>query len=506
MTPADAQYLHDLIDWHAERAPDSLAVIDPLLGEFNFAHYKDSTEHLADVLREKGVVAGDRVLVVAENCYAALVSIFAVSRLGGYAIPVNSRMTALEIQRVIKHATPSAAIYTIGASQDSAKHAAAVDAEELDTAYGKIALARLGDNDPFALDDDNLAILLYTTGTTGDPKGVMLTHKNVIFGGKAAADVRELTPADRLYGVLPVTHVFGVAAMMTACAYSGTTLQLERRFTAEALFTALKSGVTGFPGVPQMHAHLMQYAAERGIQTLDSKSLRYVTSGAAPLDPVWKRKAEAFYGVPLQNGYGMTESTAGSCVTATTEMGIPDTSVGRPYPGVEIELDKTIASSSGDPDTGEVLVRGWNVMKGYFRNPEATKQTFTEDGWLRTGDLGRFDDDGNLHIVGRCKELIIRGGFNVYPPEVEAALNDHPQVIQSAVVGHSIDGNEEIFAFVQCADPEKLEADTLKAFVAERLTAYKRPTRIVISAELPVAATGKVLRHKLVEYFKEQLE
>ncbi len=505
MNPVDPQYIHDLIDWHAERAPDSLAVIDPLLGEFSYAHYKDSSEHLADILRGRGVVTGDRVLVVAENCYATLVAIFAVSRLGGYAIPVNSRMTAIEIRRVIKHATPSAAIYTTGASKDSAKHAEAAGAEDFDTAYGQIAVARLGDNDPFALEDDNLAILLYTTGTTGDPKGVMLTHMNLILAGKLAVDVRELTPADKIYGVLPLTHVFGVAAIMTSCAYSGSTLQLEPRFTAEAVFNALKSGVTGFPGVPQMHALVMQYAAERGIEKLNSKTLRYVTSGAAPLDPLWKRKAETFYGVALQNGYGMTETSAGVSVTSSKEMGVPDTSVGRPIPGVEVKLDKSISSTSDDPDTGEVLVRGWNIMKGYFRNPEATKQTFTEDGWLRTGDLGRIDDDGKLHIVGRCKELIIRGGFNVYPPEVEAALNDHPLVIQSAVVGHTSNGNEEIYAFVQCADPEKLDADTLKAFVSERLTAYKRPTRIIIATELPAAATGKVLRHKLVEHFKDQL-
>jgi acyl-CoA synthetase (AMP-forming)/AMP-acid ligase II len=199
----------------------------------------------------------------------------------------------------------------------------------------------------------------------------------------------------------------------------------------------------------------------------------------------------------------MTESTAGVCGTRNS-IGSPDISAGFPLPETEIRLDASV-SAAGDPDAGEILVRGPQVMKGYFRNPAETARTIDADGWLRTGDLGKIDEAGNLHVVGRCKELIIRGGFNVYPPEVEAALNDHPDVIQSAVIGNVTDGDEEILAFVQCADPATLDQDALAAFVAKRLTGYKRPSRIILTTELPAAPTGKILKQKLASVFAEQL-
>ena len=257
------------------------------------------------------------------------------------------------------------------------------------------------------------------------------------------------------------------------------------------------------PAVPQMHALLMQYTRDQGMTRLEGSRLHYVSSGGAPLDPAWKCKAEAFYGMALQNGYGMTESTAGICGTRNP-IGTPDVSVGPALPGVEVRIDPDTQDEHG---VGEVLTRGPHVMKGYFRNPDETARAIRPDGFLRTGDLGRFDAEGNLHIVGRSKELIIRSGFNVYPPEVEAALNDHPLVVQSAVVGRRVaGGNEEVLAFVQCADPAKVDEATLKEFVAGRLSSYKRPSRILIVDQLPAAATGKVLKHRLLGAFADRLD
>ena len=226
------------------------------------------------------------------------------------------------------------------------------------------------------------------------------------------------------------------------------------------------------------------------------ETLRYVSSGAAPLDPDWKRRAEHFFGIPVQNGYGMTEASAGICLTQHKDSN-PDISVGKPFPGVEVRLDKQ-AKGAGD-GVGEVQVAGGGVMKGYYRNDEGTAEVFTEDGWLRTGDLGRYDEAQNLHIVGRSKELIIHGGFNVYPPEVEAALNDHPQVIQCAVIGHVIDGDEKVYAFVEASTEDWPDEEAIRSFIAPRLTAYKRPSKIIITSKLPAAATGKILKHRLSE-------
>ena len=352
-------------------------------------------------------------------------------------------------------------------------------------------------------DLNDVAVLLYTTGTTGDPKGVMLTHDNLRFGGAASATLREMTPNDVIYGVLPITHVFGLASVVTACCYAGASIRMEARFSAAALYKALGEGITLLSAVPQMHALLMQYTKEQGLDKLGSKTLRYVSSGAAPLDPTWKREAEAFYGVALQNGYGMTETTAGACITLS-ELGSPDTSTGPALPGVELKVDETVPG--GGEGSGEVLVRGRNIMRGYFRNPEQTAQALDADGWLHTGDLGRIDEEGRLHILGRSKELIIHGGFNVYPPEVEAALNDHPAVIQAAVVGRVKDGDEQVLAFVQIAEGDPLEPQTLRDFVKDRLAGYKRPSQIILAHELPAAPTGKILKHKLIDAFADQLD
>ena len=289
---------------------------------------------------------------------------------------------------------------------------------------------------------------------------------------------------------------------MTASCCAGAHVRLEARFSAEKLYTALTTGVHFLSAVPQMHALLMQYTKEKGLTQLHSETLRYVSSGAAPLDPAWKRKAEAFYGVAIQNGYGMTETTAGTSATSNP-LGSSDISVGPPLPGVEIKIDDTVAGST--PGCGEVLTRGAHIMKGYYKNPEETAKAIDAEGWLRTGDLGMIDPQGHLNILGRSKELIIHGGFNVYPPEVEAAINDHPQVIQAAVVGRSKDGDEEVLAFVQIAEGDTLDPETLRDFVKDRLTGYKRPSQFIIGTALPAAPTGKILKHKLIETFRNEL-
>jgi long-chain acyl-CoA synthetase len=247
----------------------------------------------------------------------------------------------------------------------------------------------------------------------------------------------------------------------------------------------------------------MQYTSEQGIESIAGGPLRFVSSGAAPLDPVWKRKAEAFYGIALQNGYGMTETSAG-VTTTKSAFGDPDISVGPALAGIEIAIDET--AEGGGNGIGEVLTRGPHIMLGYFRNQEATDAVLDKDGWMHTGDLGRIDDKNLLHILGRSKELIIRGGFNVYPPEVEAAFNDHPDVIQTAVIGRSTDtGDEEVLAFVQLAQLDALTSDELRAFVEPRLSPYKRPSQIILTLSLPAAPTGKLLKHKLIETFADQL-
>jgi len=486
--------VEQILDRLREQQPNALALSDTLGHEWRYVDLADAVDDLAEQLRAMGVRRNDRVLLILENCAPAVAALFAIARVGASVIPFNARQIEVEIARVISHAEPAAILFTSAASNDAAAHAKRLGAT-LMTGVGKtmhaLALTSSPDN---ALSD--VATILYTTGTTGTPKGVMLTHDNLIFAGNISATVRGMTTNDVVYGALPISHVFGLASVVMASMLSGAAIRLEPRFSAENLYKSLISGITLLSAVPQMHALLMQYTKEQGHTRLPSNNLRYVSSGAAPLDLDWKRRAEAFFRLPLQNGYGMTESTAGICLTSHDQSNV-DISVGKPLPGVQIKLDKE--APGGADDVGEILVHGGGVMKGYFRNQEETLKNLSSDGWLRTGDLGRLDDGGNLHIMGRSKELIIHGGFNVYPPEVEAAFNDHPQVIQCAVIGQMVQGDEQVYAFVEASRTDWPGETELRAFVAARLIGYKRPSRIVLTEKLPAAPTGKILKNKLVE-------
>ncbi len=479
----------------AQERPGKTAILDHDGTVWTYAALHAASTDVAKVLSAEGVLPGDRVFVLAENSAATAIAIFGAFMASAWAVPLNARQTSAELDRTWQHARPAALLFTNDVSPEAEAHAKRHAATPI--GHG-LSLAPGFPSSPAS--DADVAVLLYTTGTTGTPKGVMLTHGNLNFGGAASAWLRDMGPEDVVYGALPLSHVFGLASMLIAATQTGATIQMEPRFSAEKLYRALQGGVTLLPAVPQMHAVLMHYAAERGLETLNSATLRYVSSGAAPLDPAWKRKAEAFYGIALQNGYGMTEASAGVCATRNP-IGVPDVSVGPPLPGVEIRID-----APADDGVGEVLMRGGNVMAGYFENPDETAKVLSADGWLRSGDLGVIDDSGFLHIRGRSKELIIRGGFNVYPPEVEAALNDHPNVVQTAVVGRRTEtGDEEVIAFVQLGAVTDVSASELAEFIHDRLTAYKRPSRILTTLALPAASTGKLLKHKMLEHFADQL-
>jgi long-chain acyl-CoA synthetase len=493
--------IHQFLSDQAATRPQAIALLDWDAAPWTFAQELAAAQAAAAHMTAAGVQPGDRVLMVTENCATLCAFIYACSMIGAWAVPVNARQTAHELARIIDHATPKLGLFFHSVSPDAQSHGTRLNAAEITGPWGTVLAADLGPSDPAS--DPDVAVMLYTTGTTGTPKGVMLTHANLVFAGETSAKLRGMTPTDTVYGALPMTHVFGLASMLMAATSAGATIRLEARFAAAKLYAALTSGVTILPAVPQMHALLMQYVSEQGLTTLAGGPLRYVSSGAAPLDPVWKRKAEALYGIALQNGYGMTETSAGVCTTLS-KLGDPDISVGPPLKGVEIKIYES--ATAGNDGTGEVLTRGPHIMLGYFRNPDATAAALDADGWMHTGDLGKIDGNGLLHILGRSKELIIKGGFNVYPPEVEAALNDHPAVVQSAVIGRKTStGDEEILAFVQIPEPDAVTADALKTFIHSRLSPYKRPSQIITAASLPAAPTGKLLKHKLLDAFADQL-
>ena len=465
------------------------------------------------LLRQLGVRAGDRVMVVGENCVAQVALIFAAAELDAWIVNVNARLSNAELATIRQHSGARRVLYLVAASPEAGKHAerdGATATPDLTSGLMAGPLNLQCSAEPVQPGHDQVAALIYTTGTTGQPKGVMLTHRNLLFIAAVSSTLRGLAPHDRAYGVLPISHVYGLASVMLGTLYAGACLVLAPRFSSAAMLRAItEDKLTILQGVPAMYARLLELAAAAApthapVQGALTSHLRFIYAGGSPLDPNLKRQVEQLLGLPLHNGYGMTESAP---TISQTRLDAPrtDTSVGTVIPGVEVRLVEAGGVDAGGVDVargdcGELWVRGPNLMRGYYREPALTAAVMRPGGWLNTGDMARQDGAGALFIVGRTKELIIRSGFNVYPLEVETVLNAHPGVIQSAVVGRLVAaGNEEVVAFVETNRHNRPSLQELNDYLAQQLAAYKCPSEIVIMAALPAAATGKILKGQLKE-------
>jgi acyl-CoA synthetase (AMP-forming)/AMP-acid ligase II len=327
----------------------------------------------------------------------------------------------------------------------------------------------------------------------------MLTHNNLLFAASGAAKIRSLTPDDRAYGVLPLSHIVGLSTVFLGTLLSGATLYLAPRFDPMAARVALdKDRITIMLGVPSMFSQFLHYAKMRKIESLNLPALRIISCSGAPLSPAVKSEVESLFGMPLHHAYGITECSPNVAQVRVESPPRKDTSVGPVFPGIEVKLVGHDRKPVPAGEVGELWVRGPNVMKGYYRAPKETAAVLDAEGWFNAQDLARFEGE-DLFIVGREKELIIRLGFNVYPAEVEAVLNGHPAVAKSAVVGRSIDGDEEVIAFVQPFPDSTLTTSELAEYAARNLAAYKRPSHIVVLAELPVTALGKIMKAELTK-------
>lgn len=487
-------------------APESPALRDHSGRALNYSGLATAVRETQQRLAELGVQPGDRVLLVNENCLPVLVIILALSELGAWPVVVNARMAAGEIERIRAHSQPRVTLYLLDSAAASS-HFAAVKADSLlvcqqqDIAGGQVGVCCHAVTDKPEDYQQDVFTLIYTTGTTGDPKGVMLTHRNMLYVAAVSGALRGLKSDDKIYLVLPVSHVFGISAVFLAALYAGAELIIADRFDPAQSFSSFQQqGISGLFGVPAMFAKLVDYAREQGISQAERARLwprlRFMYSGGAPLDPAIKEKTEKLFGLPLLNGYGMTESGPTICQVRFNEP-LDNCSVGKPLPGMEIRLLGADGKQVPAGEVGELHVRGPNVMAGYYRNPVATAATINAEGFLNTGDMVRLDEQGNVHIAGRSKELIIHSGFNVYPPEVEGVISKHPEVLLCAVVGEAVEGNENVVAYVQRTAGSNLDANSLQAYIKPLLTAYKRPSRIEFMEPLPTAPSGKVLKHKL---------
>jgi long-chain acyl-CoA synthetase len=489
--------LSSILDRSAAAQPDRTALrLDDLT--ISYQELSDAARRLARMLLANGIEPGDRVGLMMPNIPAFPVAFFGALTAGAVVVPMNPLLKAREVAYYLADSGAKLILAWRDVAGEAAKGAADAGTEVFgvdDVDLRTVLAGVLPDVTSAEKDDSDDAVILYTSGTTGQPKGAQLTHGGLARNARLTAEtLLHNEPNDVMMGCLPLFHVFGLTCGLNATVTAGGTLTLLPRFDAgKALDIIERDRVTIFEGVPTMYAGLLHHPKADSART---DSLRLCVSGGAAMPVEILRAFEEKFGCIILEGYGLSETSPVASFNHPDKVRKPG-SVGTPVEGVEMRLFTDAGGDVPQGEVGEIAIRGHNVMKGYWGKPDATAAAIP-DGWFRTGDLGRIDEDGYYFIVDRKKELIIRGGYNVYPREVEEALHEHPAVAEVAVIGmpHAELG-EEVGAAVALKPGASATAADLQQFVKERVAAYKYPRRVWLVDSLPKGPTGKILRREV---------
>jgi long-chain acyl-CoA synthetase len=485
--------LSGLPDRRAAENPHSAAVADDKT-DLDNAQFLAAVQRAAASLRVHEVSAGDVVAIMLPNTAGFVVSLFAAWRLGATVTPINPSLRPAEVTYQVSDADAKVLIVEKTPEYDAGAPAVGID--DLDNGEPGPAAVAVAPHDG----DDTLALLIYTSGTTGRPKGVMLDHANLEAMCNGVIDAFKLTSADHSLLILPLFHVNGIVVGTLSPLLAGGRATVAGRFRPEPFFERIEqTRPTYFSAVPTIYTML------RGLPASvkpDTSSVRFAICGAAPASVELLETFESRYGIPIIEGYGLSEGSCASTVNPLDGVRKPGT-VGLPVPGQTIRIVDTAGRPVPDGQPGEVVIKGPNVMRGYLNRPEETAKTVV-DGWLHTGDIGRLDEDGYLVLVDRAKDMLIRGGENIYPREIEAIVHQLPQIAEAAVIGrmHAVYGEEPVL-FVSLHPQQTLDTDTIRAHLSDSLSKYKLPVEITIMDDLPKNAVGKIdkptLRKRLVE-------
>jgi long-chain acyl-CoA synthetase len=479
----------------AEADPAKSAIIfdDTVIG---YGMLAQGAARVAGWLQSLGVQPGDRVAVSLPNIPHMPIVYYGILWAGGVVVPVNPLYKAREFSFVLADSQSRAFFAWDGVAEEAGKGAAEAGAEFISVVPTEF-LAMVMAHEPVALvdrDDQETAVVLYTSGTTGTPKGAELTHANMARNAQICVNMIDFSPDDVVFGGLPLFHSFGQTVGMNSTIAAGGTLTLIARFEpTKALEVLQRDKVTVMLGVPTMYVALLQHPEK---EKYDLSTLRMCASGGASLPVEVLHGFEAAFGAMILEGYGLSETSP------VASFNHPDRerkagSIGQPVEGVAFRLIDDEWNDVPEDEIGEIAIAGHNVMKGYLGKPEATAEVMNGP-WFRTGDLARRDDEGYYFIVDRAKDMIIRGGFNVYPREIEEVLYEHPAVATAAVVGvpHRELG-EEVAAAVTLKPGASATEEELRSFVKDRVAPYKYPRTIWITSELPLTATGKILKREI---------
>jgi long-chain acyl-CoA synthetase len=469
-----SQLLVDAAGRHGERVALSLDDV-----ELTFAQLHEAAVAVAADLRRRGLRAGDRVALVLPNVPAFAVAFYGAQLADLVVVPINPMCKEREIAYFLE--------------DSGARVVFAHDGEVADTVEAAVDRAAADALPQPSRSAQDTAVILYTSGTTGVSKGAELTHHNLVSNARTtAAHITQIDENDVIMGCLPLFHCFGLTCAMNAAFSVGARLTLIPRFDPDRALAVMKrDAVTVFAGVPTMYSALLNAAGDKAVP-----SLRSCISGGASLPGEVLRAFEAEFDCIILEGYGLSETSPAA------SFNVPESprkvgSVGRALPGVQMRVVDSQGEDVPDGEVGEIVIRGENLMRGYWGRPDATAEAIP-DGWFRSGDLGIRDGDGYFAIVDRKKDMIIRGGYNVYPREVEEVLYEHPDVVEAAVVGVPDEHlGQEVAAAVALRPGSEASADDIRDYVRDQIAGYKYPRVVWIRESLPKGPTGKILRREL---------
>jgi long-chain acyl-CoA synthetase len=512
--------LVSVFEHSAKELPEKKAIIfnDK---SFSFAQVAAMVNKVANALKEKGIQKGDKVALSCLNLPYFPMIYYGILKTGAVVVPLNVLLKGREIAYHLKDSEAKAYFCFQGTpelpmAQEGFKGFNEVDTCELfcvitaDPAAaspieGTMTLGQLIAEHSHLCDTEltspeDTAVILYTSGTTGFPKGAELSHSNMTMNAISTRHLLQASPDDIHAIVLPLFHSFGQTCQMNAGFSSGNTLVMIPQFTPQAVLSAIQNdGATVFAGVPTMYWALLNYEDKEGQFDTEkiANTLRIGFSGASSLPLEIIKGIDAKYRIPILEGYGLSETCPVVTFNHLTRERKPG-SIGTPIWGVEVDIFGKDNKAMGIDEVGEVVIRGHNVMKGYYNKPEATKEAFGGTTWFHTGDLGKKDEDGYFYIVDRVKDMIIRGGYNVYPREIEEVLITHPDISLASVIGIPHDSHgEEIAAYVVLNGGAAITEEEILAWSKEQMAAYKYPRVINIRGSLPMTATGKILKKEL---------
>jgi long-chain acyl-CoA synthetase len=479
-----------------QRDPDHVALrLDDM--EVSYGLLDEGSARLAAVLADRGLEPGDRVGIMLPNVPYFGVCYYGVLRAGCVVVPMNVLLKRREVAFYLGDSGAKLMFGWEGFADDAKAGAEEAGAECVVVKPGEFEELLAGvepRRDVVDRAPDDTAVILYTSGTTGTPKGAELTHENLKTNCEITRDMFGIGDEVVTLGALPLFHSFGQTCGMNATLAAGGTLSLIPRFDpGKALEIIERDKINLFQGVPTMYSALLHY---QGHEKFDTATLQLCVSGGSAMPVELMRGFEDAFGCKILEGYGLSESSPVASFNRPDRERKPG-SIGIPIEGVEMKVVDDDGNDVPQGEVGEIVIRGHNVMKGYWNKPDATAETLI-DGWLHTGDMAKIDEDGYFFIVDRKKDLIIRGGYNVYPREIEEVLYEHPAVREAAVIGVKDDSlGEEVGAAVALKDGEDVSAKELQEFVKEQVAAYKYPRHVWFVDDLPKGPTGKILKREI---------